>query len=176
MKSFLLGLLCSATLLAAPAVTPGQGLELNKRSVVDTKYASGTQLVNAAQFGTKGTWDFAVSGGAAATDIPLLDKAGRRVSLPTGAVITNCLIDVVTQPASSTGSASIAISSKAVADLKAATFPASYTTTLPIVCIPVGTVGTMIKTTSELQLKIRVGSEALTAGKINVWVQYVLSE
>lgn len=159
---------------AAPALTSDGAYEIDKKDATARKYSQGTKLYDAQQFGAKATWDFAVSGGAANTDIPLLDAEGKRVTLPTGAIVRDCLISVVTQPTSSTSSASAAFSSKAVADLKAATVVASLTTTTPIVCLPVGTVSTMIKTTSELTLKMRVGSEAFTAGKINVWVEYVL--
>lgn len=176
MKKLLLALLVSGTVIAAPALTDGASVQLNKRGSADRRHASGTHLYNATQLGAKATWDFDKSGGAANTDIAMLDKEGRKVTLPANAIITNCLIDVATQPASSTGSASIAISSSAVADLKAATFPAGYTTGAPLACIVEGTLGNMIRTSSELTLKVRTGSEALTAGKINVWVQYVLSD
>lgn len=176
MRLFLVAALFAANVFGAAALTTDGAYELNKRSSVDRKYATGTKAYDAQQFGAKGTWSFSDQGGVANAILPLHDHDGKNVTLPAGAIIRDCLIDVVTQPVSSTGSSGIAFSSKAVADLKAATFPASLTTTTPIVCIPIGTVGTMIKTASELTLAIKVGSEALTAGKINVWVEYVLSE
>lgn len=174
MKKILLALLATAQIFGAAAITSsGGGYELNRASSLDRKYAVGTYLGNG-PFGVKAVWDFAVSGGAANTDITLKDAEGVAVTLPTGAIIRDCLISVATQPTSSTSSASMAFSSKAVADLKAATVVASYTTTTPIVCLPVGTVGTMIKLASEATLKVRIGSEAATAGKINLWIEYVL--
>lgn len=174
MKKFLLTLIISFPLIGASVLSNNGAYELNRSSAVARKYALGTQLQGAGAFGVKAQWDYAKSGGTG--DITLKDPEGNPVKLPNKAIITNCLIDVATQPTSATGSASIAISSKAVADLKAATFPAGYTTTAPLACIPTGTQATMIKMASEATLKIRVGSEALTGGKINVWVQYVISE
>lgn len=166
----------SLVTFAALPVTSTQAYQLNRVSKLFADAQVGTNLRNAQQFGMKAVWDYSVSGGAANSDITLLDTERKAVKLPTGAIITNCLIDVVTQPTSSTTSGKIAFSSKAVADLKASTAIASYTTSSRIACIPDGTVGAMIKLASEGTIKIRTGSEALTAGKINVWVEYVLSE
>jgi len=174
MKKILLALLATTQIFGAAAITSsGGGYELNRASSLNRKYAVGTHLGNG-PFGVRAVWDFAVSGGAANTDITLKDAEGVAVTLPTGAIIRDCLISVATQPTSSTSSASMAFSSKAVADLKAAAVVASYTTTTPIVCLPIGTVGTMIKLASEATLKVRIGSEAATAGKINLWIEYVL--
>lgn len=174
MKKFLLTLIISIPLMGASVVSNNGAYELNRSSAVARKYALGTNLQGAGALGVKAQWDFAKSGGASG-DLTLKDPEGNPVKLPTGAIITNCLLDVVTQPTSSTGSGSIAFSSSAVGDLKASQVVASW----PIgrqACIPTGSTGTMIKLASEAPLKIRVGSERLTAGKINVWVQYVLSE
>lgn len=167
--------IATVSLFAASPVTTNQAYQLNRVSKLFADAQVGTNLRNAQQFGVKAKWDYSVQGGASG-DISLLDMENKAVKLPTGAIIKDCMIDVVTQPTSSTGSGSIAFSSKAVADLKAATFVAGYTTSARIACIPDRTVGNTIKLASEATLKIRVGSEALTAGKINVWVQYVLSE
>lgn len=175
MKSFLFALILSLPLMGATVLSPNGAYEINRSSAVARKYAMGTQLLSATQFGVKAQWSYAVSGGASG-DIPLLDHEGRPVKLPTGAIITNCLIDVVTRPTSSTSSGKLSLSSSAVADLKAATFVNSWSTSSRTACIPDGTTGNMIKMASEATLKIRVGSEAVTAGKINVWVEYVLSE
>lgn len=173
-KIFFATLLITGQLFGAAAITnSGGGYEINRMNAVSRKYDMGTRLADG-PFGVKATWDFADQGGAASSDLYLHDAEGKKVSLPANAIIRDCLISVVTQPTSSTTSGSLAFSSKAAADLKAATFVASYTTTTPIVCLPVGTVSTMIKTTSELNLIVRTGSEALTAGKINVWVEYVI--
>lgn len=179
MKSLLFLVLVAVNAMAAPALTTNGAYELNRRSSVDRKYSSGTKLYDAQQFGVKGTWDYSVSGGAAGGILPLLDHERRKVTLPAGAIIRDCLIDVVTAvSAGAPTSARFSLDSKSVGDLKADSLiiAGGYTTTQRIACIPVGTTGTMIKTTSELTVNIRIGSEALTAGKLNVWLQYVLSE
>ena len=173
--SLLIATMSFVTFAASP-LTSGQAYQLNRSSKLAADIQLGVNLRDAQQFGTKAQWSYAVSGGAANSDISLLDSEGRPVKLPAGAVITNCLIDVVTQPTSATSSGKLAFSSKAVADLKASSFVAAYTTTLPLACIPTGTQATMIKLSSEGTLKVRTGSEALTGGKINIWVQYVLAE
>lgn len=176
LKALITMLTISAFSFGAAALTSASAYKINRKDKVNRDTAAGTKLYDAQQFGAKGQWSYAVSGGAANSDISLLDHEGLPVTLPANAIITNCLIDVATQPTSSTNSGSLAFSSSAVADLKAAAFVASYTTSARIACIPTGTTGTMIKTSSELTLKMRIGSEALTAGKVNVWVEYVLSE
>lgn len=178
MKNILLVLiaLTTAQVFGAAAITSAAGgYSLNRKDALNRKYHVGTALANG-PFGVKAKWKYSDQGGAAATDLTLHDSEGLAVTLPDNAIIRDCLIDVVTQPTSSTSSGSLAFSSSATADLKAATVVASLTTTTPIVCLPVGTVGTMIKLSSEATLKVRTGSEALTAGEINVWVEYVLSE
>lgn len=177
MRNLLLTILLLPSLVfGAAAITSSGAYKLNRASKLDRDLASGTKLLDATQMGVKAQWDYSVSGGAASSDITLLDHEGRPVTLPAGAIITDCLIDVVTQPDSSTDSVKLAFSSSAVADLKAAAFPTTYVTTSRIACIPEGTEANMIKMASEATLKMRVGSEAATAGKINIWVEYVLSE
>ena len=177
MKNFLimLSVILAQSIHAAPALTANGAYQLDRASKLNRDHYVGTKLFDAQQFGVKAVWDFAIQGGAASTDLTLQDAQGNPVTLPAGAIIRDCLLDVVTQPTSSTSSGSLAFSSSAVADLKAATVVASLPVSR-IACIPVATVGTMIKTSSELTLKVRTGSEALTAGKINLWIQYVLSE
>ncbi len=118
-------------------------------------------------------YDFAVSGGAVST-ITMKDKRGRTAQLPDGAIVKHCLIDVVTA-ASSAGSATIAIGTgQAGNDLKAATAIASYTGL--VACVPVGSAATSIKMTADRQPSVTIATAALVAGKINVFIDYVLSE
>lgn len=180
MTKFLLYL----TLFAASAfgsslpTGPVAGYEFNRMNPVSRKYNLGTHLVDAQSWGTRGQWSFSDQGGAAGQDLFLHDVDGQNVSIPKGAVLTDCYLDVVTAPTSSTSSGSIAWSSSDAADLKAATFVSAYTIGSLIHCTkPSGsyTSATMIRFTSEGFLKVRIGSEALTAGKINVYLQYILS-
>lgn len=179
MKKIFLALLVSCQLFAAAPVSENGGYELNRNGALNRKYAVGTALANG-PFGAKAQYNFATQGGAANADIPLKDLDGQNVIIPTNAIITDCMIDVAIQPASATSSAKLALSSSAVGDLKAAalahvTYVPSATGTT-IACIPINaTHNTHIRMASDATLKIRMGSEALTQGKINVWVEYVLS-
>jgi len=180
MNKILFLLLMSSELFASSiGLIPKQGAyEVNRSSAVARKFNLGTHVSNATQWGARAQWDYSVSGGAASTDIALLDIDGQPVYIPKGAVLTDCYLDVVTAPTSSTSSGSIAWTASGVGDLKAATFVSSYTTGSLMHCTkPSGayTAATMIRFDSEGQLKIRIGSEALTAGKINVYLQYILS-
>lgn len=176
MKKFIFALLATGQLFAASVITDsGGGYELNRASTLNRKYSVGTHLANGT-FGVKGQWSFAVSGGAASTDIYLLDAEGLRVSLPAKSIVTNCLIDVATAPTAATtsGGATFLLKSNGES-LKGLTYNASLTTTAPIACTPTGSVGQMLKIASETFPVLRTTSEAMTAGKINVWLQYVLS-
>lgn len=174
MKSLILAsVLLSWQLLGAPALTSNGAYELNKASSLHRKYSVGTKLYDAQQFGVKATYNYSVHGGAIST-INLDDHDGKDVTLPAGAVITNCLIDVVTQPNSAGGTATLALTASSAGDLKAALDEDSWSN--QIACIPDGTTGNMIKLASAKTLTVAIASEALTAGKVNVWVEYVLSE
>jgi hypothetical protein len=159
----------------ATAISKDGAYELDKRSAVDKKYASGTKLYDAQQMGAKGTWSYADQGGAVG-QVTLHDAQGRAVTLPSGAIITDCMIDVVTQPTSGTSTATLSFDSEAAGDLKTATAVTGYTTSSRKACIPVGTAAASIKLTAQRSIKMTIASEAVTAGKVNVWVQYVLSE
>ncbi|MBW4580715.1 MAG: hypothetical protein KME42_14210 [Tildeniella nuda ZEHNDER 1965/U140] len=111
-------------------------------------------------------YDFAVHGGAiGAIAIPLL--------LPNKAVIFDGFMDVVTAPTSS-GSATIAAGFNTTTDIKAATAIASYTGIVAVV--PVGTAAAALKLTADRQLTLTVAVAALTAGKINFFFKYFISE
>jgi hypothetical protein len=118
-------------------------------------------------------YDFAVQGGAASSTINLLDiETGKSAKLPKGALVVDCIIDVIT-PAVGAGSISIS-TGKAVADLKAATAAASYTGL--VACVPVGSAATAIKQTADVTPSIATTVGTITAGKFYVVLQYILSE
>ena len=174
MKKLLLALILSSSVFAATAIDESGAYKLNRSSKLFRDLGVGTQLSGGQWL--KGQWSYAVSGGAANANLALLDHEGVAVKLPDNAIIQDCLIDVVTAPTSATSSGKIALSSNAVGDLKASAV--AHTTFLAdtrVACIPVGTAATAIKMSSEATLRLLVGSEALTAGKINVWVNYVVS-
>lgn len=117
-------------------------------------------------------YSFAVQGGAVG-DIALVDDQGNPATLPINAVVTDVLVDVIT-PATSGGSATVAIKSNGAADLLGATAVASITGKLD--GIPVSSAATAVKMTAERTLYATVAVAALTAGKFNVIIDYVISE
>lgn len=131
----------------------------------------GTEL-NRCKNVVKCVYDFAVLGGAIG-DIPLLDDEGNPAMIPAKAIVTNVLIDTLTAPLSG-GAATVALKLVSAADLLGATAKASVTGMLD--GIPVNTAATAVKNgASDSQVKATVGTAALTAGKLNVFVEYVQS-
>lgn len=111
-------------------------------------------------------YDFAENGGAVGAI--LLDLV-----LPDNAVIWDGFFDVVTAPTSG-GSATIALGLNTATDLKAATAIASYTGIVALV--PVGTAAAAVKLTAERQLTLTIATAALTAGKINIFLNYYIGD
>lgn len=122
-------------------------------------------------------YDFAVLGGAVG-DIGLLDDQGNAAILPKGAIVTRSFANVLTNVTSG-GSATVALKLLTAADLLAATAKASLVTSAPLVeGVCTGTSATMVgpvTATAGTQVKATVGTAALTAGKIQFFLEYVLS-
>lgn len=112
----------------------------------------------------KATYDFTVHGGAVG-DIEL------DLKLPAGAIVYNGFINIVTDPTSG-GSATVAIKIEGAADLLAATAIASVTGQLDT--IPDGTAANVVVLTAERKLTVTVATAALTAGKMDVYLQYFI--
>lgn len=174
MKKLML-LLVAANLFAVTGIDENGAYQLNRTSRLARQLGVGTNLFGGHWL--KAQYDFAVSGGALGTDITLLDHEGQPVKLPDNAIIYDCLIDVVTALTTADADGSIAFSSNAVGDLKGTTliYPGLRTAETRIACTPTGSASTAVKMSSEATLKMRTGSEAITAGKINIWVNYVVS-
>lgn len=173
MKKILVALLVTGGCFASLPVTSSGAYQINRASRLNQQQQVGTNLYNAQQLGVKGTWSFAADGGAVGT-ITLKDHEGNPVKLPNHAIIRDCMIDVVSALTTS-ASGTLAINSKAAGDLKAATAAASLSAGV-IDCVPVGTAATSIKLVDETTLGVTIATGAMTAGKINVWVEYALSE
>lgn len=118
-----------------------------------------------------GVYDFTVNGGAIGT-------TNIGITLPGKSIIRNVFFDVITQPTSG-GSATISFKAVSTGDLKAALAISSWTVG-EITGIPVfGTVSTYIKvstTTTPVVLSAAIATAALTAGKIGVYVDYVVGQ
>jgi len=174
MKTFILSMLL-ISVQAFAVLGTGGSYELDRSGTVARKYSLGSNLEEAQQFGLKGQWSVAQSGGAASTSYTFKNKyLSEAISLPKGAIIKECFFDVVQAVSSATSSGKITLTAESAGDLKAATFANSYSGR--VACIPSGAIGSSIKLTADRSVVLTVGSEALTAGKINLFLQYVLSE
>lgn len=160
----------AATLSASNAAQFG----LNQASPgAMAKYQLGTGVMKHSVKVLKATFDFAVLGGAVGT-YTLRGEDGKPVVIPQKAIVVNCLIDVITQGATA-ASGTIAIGTgQAANDLKAALAAASYTGL--VACVPVGSAATSIKMTADRTMTAAIATGAITAGKFNVLVHYIISE
>ena len=166
-------LICGYGFAVGTIVSEDGVYELDRMGPIARKYGLGTALKSAQTFGAKGTYTVSLDGGAVASyNLNGLDS--ENLVLPAGAIITDCFYDVVQAMSSSGGSGEIAVTAASSGDLVASVDADSVSGR--VACIPEGTEANMIKLTSAKTLLVEVGSEALTAGKINVFVEYVLSD
>ena len=122
----------------------------------------------------RGRLDIAVQGGAVGS-LNLLEDLNDTLSLikiPDNAIITKVTVDILTAMASAGNLGTIALTSEGSGDLLAAVD--ADTLSGLVAGIPVGTAATMIKMTAERTLLAEVAVEALTAGKIDVIVEFML--
>ena len=135
------------------------------------------------------TYDFAVDGGA-------ISAIGLGVYIPDNAVIINAWIDVITTLTSATDTATIAIHIQSADDLVAAIAisdasnvwdagihgtlvnnpnlgaDAAHDTALEVIALYAAT---KVKTTAEREITATIAVAAVTAGKFNVFVEYIIS-
>jgi hypothetical protein len=132
----------------------------------------GTQLVSNKIQLLKCQYDFSKQGGVVGT-ISLKGPDGANCALPTKAIVNDVLIDVLTAPTGAT--ATIAVGTgQATNDIKAATAVASFTGLMD--GVPVGSAATSIKLTADRTPTMTIATANLTAGKFNVFIEYLLSE
>jgi hypothetical protein len=122
----------------------------------------------------RGVYNFATTGGAVGAQ-NLVDDQGNAILLPVGAIIVRSYYDVITAFTSG-GSATVALSVQAANDVLSALAVASLTTGVAA-GVSTGSAATMKKvSTTAKPLVLTVATAALTAGKMNVFLEYVLSE
>lgn len=119
----------------------------------------------------KGVYDFTKDGGAIGA-ITLKDLNRDLIKLPAGAIIKQVVIDTEVAPTSG-GLATIAFGINSTTDLKGATAIASFSGITA--GIPDGAATNMVKVTSAANLTLTVGAFALTAGKINFYVEVLFA-
>ncbi len=122
-------------------------------------------------------YDFAVQGGAVST-IKLLDDNGDPAILPLNAIITQVYFHIITAFVSTSNDGTIALTANSSGDLLAAvdadTLPLSASH--PGAGIPIGTAATMVILTAARQISLEIATHAMTAGKANFYVEFVLSD
>lgn len=136
----------------------------------DTATADSAYGIHAMKW-AKVVYDFAVDGGAVSTITP-----ASTVTLPVGAIIYGGLLEVLTA-ATSGGSATVAVQAQAANDIinAAAYGGAPWSTTGIKAIIPVMTAATAVQiATTAKQIKVVVGTAALTALKFNLHLAYFL--
>lgn len=134
----------------------------------------GDKVISKTKRSFRAYWDFSIQGGSSAAAFTLKDAvSGGNAVLPKGAIVSDCLIDVITAPSPTPG-ASFAISTgQSAGDLKA-TVAVSALTGL-VACVPVGTAATSIKLTADRTMTATLTGNTVTAGKFYVLVTYELS-
>lgn len=109
-----------------------------------------------------GQYDFAKQGGA-------IGSYDSGIHLPNGAIIREVFFDVITAGTTS-ASGTVSFDANSTGDLKAALAAASWTG--KVAGIPIYTAATMVKLTAARTLLFSIATGALTAGKINAYVDY----
>lgn len=139
------------------------------------KHVLGTKIIQGSVRHLRAVYDFTVLGGAIGT-VTLRDATfpGLAAKLPSGAIVRDCIIDVIT-PGTTSASGTMALGTgQSTTDLKAALAAASYTGL--VACVPVGTAATAIKLTADRTLVGTIATGALTAGKWYVHIWYEMSD
>lgn len=162
-------------------ITADNEYVLNHASTAAQKAQLGT-LINRTKNLLIAKYSYAVQGGSTAADIRLLTSLTDPKSyatLPNKAIVTNVWLDSLTQPLTLGGTTSTTIALKIVsaADLFAA---GASTTTYRVGFtqgVPTGATTTFIKLSlGASTVKATVANAPLTAGKFNVYIEYVLGD
>ena len=154
-----------ANKLATDAV---ETLKIKDLNVTEPKLASpGADGLNAKRI-ARATWDFAVEGGTKDTDI------GLGVTIPDNAQVLRTWYEVITGMTSSGGNGTISFGVEAAGDILA---PVDADTKSGLNDgIQDGTAANAVKTTAAKELIARIGTEDLTAGKVILFAEYVVTE
>lgn len=99
------------------------------------------------------------------------------VFIPAGAIITKTMYDVLTTFTSATDAGEIAVSVAAANDIKTATAISTGTTYDNIAALVAGTpisAATAIKLSVDKEVIFTVGTEVITAGKLDFYIEYYL--
>jgi hypothetical protein len=170
MKFFALAFLLFSTLALGAAqvsIVPNSATEFSLNSGMGAmahKHRLGS-LMKQAHSTAHGVYDYSLTGGA-------VGAHAVGITLPANAIVRDVLFDVVTAPVGTNGT--ISFNFRNPSDLKAGTGVASWTGR--VAGIPVGTAATAVKSTTSRSIYASIENASLTAGKIKIFVDYVVSE
>lgn len=168
MKSFFTALLLLVLPVSAFAHLSADNKDLlNRASRVNAITALGTEVANRTTV-VKVTYDFSVSGGAIGT----INLSALNAKIPSGAILRQCGVNVLTTVTSG-GSATLAFGMNSSTDILAASAYTSFTSTAMIATNPTGATASWIKASADRRLTLTIGTAALTAGKLDVYCDYV---
>lgn len=173
-------------LVAIALFVPSLALAETPKAVRDILNNSGLSPLQAAQLGTevvdgavkvmRSNYDFSVQGGSSAANSPIFLKApdGSSAMIPNKAIIKSVYFDTITALVDVSTGVRLAFGANTDVDLKAATASGSFTGI--IAGIPVDTAATAVKMTADRAMKLTVTGGNISAGKINMFVTYLVSE
>lgn len=121
----------------------------------------------------KAVYDFAVDGGAVGS-INLKDEFGKEIIIPSGAIVKQVMMHIKTAMASAGGAGTIALTLNSSGDLKAAVD--ADTLSGLVAGIPVGSAATAVAATAQRALVWTIATEALTAGKVWLFVEVYFAD
>lgn len=176
-KTLLVGLFLASSAMATSGGSPGLPLPadvehlLNRASGLPA--GLGTQVTQKKVNVMKAVYDFTKLGGVAGSSLILRDASGGTATLPANAIVTDCMIQVITAPVGVGASIELGLTTQT--DIKGTTAITAFTTSGMIACTPVGTAATAIKVGgSRASVTAFITGAALTAGKFNVFLEYYL--
>lgn len=148
--------------------------QASQQALQDTQL--GSKVIKRAPHIMRAVYDFSLQGGSTGV-INLRDPVNLQqpAQLPKGAIIRDCIVDVITAPTSA-GTASLALGFGGTSTglVKASTAIGSYTGL--VACIPVGTAATAIKLQNDANVSTSISTANVTAGKFYVIIDYDFSE
>lgn len=178
MKSLILGLAIAAfSSISSANITADQQYLLNNGLGDVGRITQLGTLINKTSNLLIAKYSYAVQGGSTAAAINLLTDLNKPLSyakLPDNAIIKNVWLDVLTQPVSS-GSATVSVGAVSTTDLLGSTAKDVLVVGF-LQGVPSGATTSFIKLSAEKTVKASVGTAPLTAGKFNVYIDYVVGD
>lgn len=141
------------------------------------KIKLGSQLVDNKVQVLRAILDVTTIGGVASgSSVTLKDPEGGDATLPDNAIVRQVFIDTITAAASGSGSTpTVSFGTDSTpTNFKAATGFTSYSGI--VAGIPVGTAATAVKMSADSAVKAQVLAGSLSSGKIDLLIEYLISE